>query len=438
METGIIPKNCLSVSTGFPRATERGLTMGMRLDGKTVAALKPKVMNKELVVFDNEIRQFGMRVRYDKDQTIRKAWICRYKIGTAQFRPKIGDYPVVSAEAARKAAKDLLAKVQLGGDPQAERKQAAAEASITVLSIIDQYLERKKKDLEKDKYRASSLTTATLYLKTGYYFKPLHSKPINAVEKRDVAIRINEIESKSGAATASQCRAILSAFFVWAVKEGIADSNPVIDTNNPATAARDRVLENDELVRIWNGCQDDDFGRIIKLLALTGCRCNEIAFLRWSEIVDGEIRLPKERVKNKHPHSVPITPLMESILESIPRRPDRDFVFGSKADGYDGFYHAQVRLEERIGKLDKPWTPHDLRRTVATRMADRGVFPHVIEAALNHLSGAKKGVVGTYNRSKYAQEVKTALGMWSDHVWSLVNDTERKVIPLRMLALGQK
>ena len=165
--------------------------MGMKLDGKTVAPLEPPDADgkvKDRIVFDTEIRQFGVRVRKDSEGVTRRAWIVRYKIGTAQFRPKLGDFPTVSAEQARKAAKDLLAKVQLGGDPQAEKKQAAAEASITVLSVIYKYLEMKKRKIEEDKFRASSLTTSRLYL-TGYYFKPLHSKPINAVVKRDVAIR---------------------------------------------------------------------------------------------------------------------------------------------------------------------------------------------------------------------------------------------------------
>ena len=60
----------------------------------------------------------------------------------------------------------------------------------------------------------------------------------------------------------------------------------------------------------------------------------------------------------------------------------------------------------------KDWTVHDLRRTVATRMADIGVQPHVIEAVLNHVSGHKAGVAGIYNRSTYATEKRAALDTW--------------------------
>jgi hypothetical protein len=77
---------------------------------------------------------------------------------------------------------------------------------------------------------------------------------------------------------------------------------------------------------------------------------------------------------------------------------------------------------------------HDIRRTVATKMADLGVQPHVIEQVLNHVSGHKAGVAGIYNRSSYEREVKTALAMWADAVRALAEGGERKVIPMQPVA----
>jgi integrase len=67
----------------------------------------------------------------------------------------------------------------------------------------------------------------------------------------------------------------------------------------------------------------------------------------------------------------------------------------------------------------KPWRLHDIRRTVATRMADLGVLPHVIEAILNHISGHRAGVAGIYNRSTYAAEKRAALDLWAQFVVGL-------------------
>jgi integrase len=74
------------------------------------------------------------------------------------------------------------------------------------------------------------------------------------------------------------------------------------------------------------------------------------------------------------------------------------------------------------------WTVHDLRRTVATRMADIGVQPHIIEALLNHVSGHKRGVAGVYNISPYEREVRNALATWADHLASIISGGERKIL----------
>ena len=67
------------------------------------------------------------------------------------------------------------------------------------------------------------------------------------------------------------------------------------------------------------------------------------------------------------------------------------------------------------------WRHHDLRRTVATRMADLGIEPHVIEAVLNHVSGTKAGVAGVYNRSLYAAEKRAALATWANHIRAVLD-----------------
>jgi hypothetical protein len=77
---------------------------------------------------------------------------------------------------------------------------------------------------------------------------------------------------------------------------------------------------------------------------------------------------------------------------------------------------------------------HDIRRTVATRMADIGIAPHVIEQILNHVSGHKAGIAGVYNKSSYEREVVTALAVWSDHVRSLVDGGARKVLHMPVAA----
>ena len=70
---------------------------------------------------------------------------------------------------------------------------------------------------------------------------------------------------------------------------------------------------------------------------------------------------------------------------------------------------------------------HDLRRTMRTGLGKIGVQPHIAELAINHVRG---GVEAIYDRHRYEREIKAALALWADHVLTLVNDGERKVIAL--------
>ena len=83
------------------------------------------------------------------------------------------------------------------------------------------------------------------------------------------------------------------------------------------------------------------------------------------------------------------------------------------------------------------WRIHDLRRTCATGMAELGIAPHIVEACLNHISGAKAGVAGTYNRAAYAAEKKAALARWAAHVAGIVSGQAANITP-HISARGRK
>ena len=77
----------------------------------------------------------------------------------------------------------------------------------------------------------------------------------------------------------------MSALFAWALTQGLTEANPVIGTLAPKGGKpRERVLSDAELAAIWRACGDDDHGRCIRLLILTGCRRQEIGGMAWSEI----------------------------------------------------------------------------------------------------------------------------------------------------------
>jgi integrase len=139
--------------------------------------------------------------------------------------------------------------------------------------------------------------------------------------------------------------------------------------------------------------------------------------------------IPPQRTKNKKPHALPLMPSTLDIIAGVPRRVSCDHLSGTRSAVGLRHWHAKAAVDRRLGTAVGPWRLHDIRRSVATRMADLGVMPHIIEAVLNHHSGHRSGVSGIYNRSAYEREVKAALALWADHVRSLVDGSERKILP---------
>jgi integrase len=196
--------------------------------------------------------------------------------------------------------------------------------------------------------------------------------------------------------------------------------------------SRDRVLTPDELRKIWLASEDDDYGKIVRLLILLGQRRQEVGACCWSWIDSerGTFTIPKERSKNKKPHTLPLLPMALEIINSVPRMASRDCLFGSRNPaGFSSWSTGKEALDARSGVSN--FTIHDVRRSVATGMADIGIAPHVIEQILNHQTGHRRGVAGIYNRSSYPREVRAALALWEDHIRSLIEGTPRKVVHMQ-------
>jgi integrase len=402
----------------------------VKLNARIVAGLKLPDGKTEKFYWDDELKGFGFRLRREdkKGSRLSRTWVAQYRAKGRGRRQTIGDSAKVSAEEARAAAKVIFGEVAKGKDPQGEKQRQRLGAARTLRSVADDYLAMKQSKLRPASYRM-----AKLYL-TGGYFRPLHAAAITDIMRADIAPCLNRIERDSGHVTAHLARSALSSLYSWALKEGIVEQNPVIGTRDPGKAnARDRVLKDLELGHVWRACGDDDYGRIVRLMICTGCRRDEIGGLRWSEVTDdGTIELPAARVKNGHAHVLPLPPLAQSIIASIPQRAGREHLFGERSSGgHTGWARCKSDLDARLAGKVAAWRVHDLRRSVATRMADIGVEPHIIEAILNHYSGHRAGDAGVYNRSKYGPQIRAALALWNDHLHSLIEGGGRKVVSYR-------
>jgi integrase len=389
----------------------------MNLTATTVSGLKLGQDEADRIWFDDAVPGFGLRIR----QSGSRSWIFQYKLGTKTRRLVIGQASAIKLGRAREIAGEYHAKVKLGRDPAGEKRVQVQRSSHTFDALVKRYLDQQRGELRPGSYREIARHLEQ-------HAAPLHALPLDTIDRRIIADRLSSIEKNSGAVTANRVRATMSAMFGWAMREGLAQENPVANTNKRAERPRDRVLKDPELRLIWQALNGGQYATIIKLLMLTAQRVNEIAGLRWSEIDfdRGVISLPAERTKNARAHEIPIAPTLRTLLKAQPKIAGRDLVFGKPGGGpFSGLSRCKERLDARIAELNKgqplaPWVHHDLRRSAATGMADIGIQPHIIEAVLNHISGHKGGIAGIYNRATYSVEKAQALARWDEHLRAVV------------------
>jgi integrase len=388
----------------------------MRFTRQSVAALTLPQGRPYLITWDDALPGFGVRVNEGGS----RVWVVQYRASGKSKRETLGRVDTVTLEDARKAAKEKLAKVQLGSDPHAEKAEAKARAAVTFGPIADRYLKQAKTRLKPRSYEE-------VERHINRHWAPLQRLPLHKVQRITVAARLGEIATEHGPFASNRARASLSALFTWAMGEGLAEINPVIGTNKATEEfSRDHVITDAELAAIWRACRDDDYGRIIRLLMLTGQRRDEVGAMDRREIDEaGKLwTIPKARTKNGLPHDVPLSDQALALLAEVPHRENRTLLYGDGEGGFQGWSKAKVALDKRIAKSGvkvRPWRVHDLRRTVATRLGDLGTLPHVVEAILNHISGHKSGVAGIYNRAVYANEKRQALDAWAARLVDLVS-----------------
>src|SRR2546430_1675578 len=163
----------------------------MKLTAKTTPSVKLPAGKSDHIEWDDELAGFGLRLRANGDR-VGRSYVAQYRAGGHTRRLRIGAFEKLSAEEARKAAKKVLAQVEIGGDPQTERRNRRLAESHALKAIVEMFLAAKKAVVRASTYRGLEGYLA------GPYFRPLHMTPINEITRRDVAIRITKIAEQSG------------------------------------------------------------------------------------------------------------------------------------------------------------------------------------------------------------------------------------------------
>ena len=352
-----------------------------------------------------------------------------------RVRVSLGEYPRVTLEAARGLANTFLDQAKRGVSPVRALESAATAGGLTVQALSERFLTDyvRMRELRGFVKYEGALRVHVIPRVGEVLADMLSREQVRSLLKR-VMVRVPRTDGprdrpRGGKEAARTVLAVLRKMISWGVTEELLrrKDNPAsgMESNLPKKRKRERVLSLDEARIVWRAAETlgYPFGPTYRLILLTGCRPGEWARARrpWIDLNQALCVIPAERYKSDHVHVVPLVAEAVGILDHILRNfcgQAGDYIF-SGTEGRKplaGWAKAQARMMRAMCAVSgersvNPWTPHDLRRTVATRIAEQlGVGgEQLIKRVLGHSDGS---VTAIYNRYGYIKEMRGVLEQW--------------------------
>ena len=394
----------------------------MVLTDLKVKKLAPQERRYE--VFDDN-RGFCIRVT----PTGTKSWIFRYHFDGARRRMTLGSYPGVSLAMAREKYAQAVQALQRGIDPGVKARAARAKrkSAPSFQDLLDEYwdLELGKTPTAKERRRLVEKDV----------IKPWGKRKVADITRRDTVLLLDRVR-KRAPITANRLQGVLVRMFNFASERGIIEHSPLIGMRRPKEQTRSRVLTDDEIKKLWAALdlenKEINIYRVtklaLKMILLTGQRPGEVTGMTWAEI-DEENKvwnIPAGRMKNSEAQRVPLCPMALDVIEKAKAYSiDCDHVFRSshkpeKSVSRRGVAKAVNRHWAQM-EIKEAFTPHDLRRTLRTKLAELGVNDVVAERVLGH---KLQGMAAVYNRYAYDVEKRQALKIWEQRLKEILGIVE--------------
>ncbi len=438
-----------------------------KLSDAKLEKLQPAPKGKRREVLDTQVPGFGVRVT-DRG-TI--SFVVRKRLPKDRHATlrTIGEFPVWKVGPAREKAAEWLRLIEAGRDPQVEQERAQLEAQrrrkTTFRAVANDFIAGK---LSKERKGAEVAREVRNEL-----IEAWGDLPLTDITDEHVAGLVKR-KARTAPGQARNLLGTAKRLFQWAVDQrdyGIKISPAAMLKPRALCGEKvvgDRVLSDDELRVLWHTArrmvpagkagdrvvQGYPYGAVYRLLMLTGLRLNEVADASWSEfdIQERTWTIPKERMKGKaneaRAHVVPLTNDILELLDEIPRFKKGRFLFSTTFGASPAWISNKVKkrfdahmlrklrwLDRRRGNEPReqlePWTNHDIRRTVRTRLSRLKVAEVVCEAVLAHV---RPGIKKNYDHHDYLDEKREALMQWAAQLKQIVNPakpTGDNVVPLR-------
>ncbi len=386
------------------------------LTNTEVKQAKPK--EKEYNLVDGG----GLALRIKPNSS--KLWVFNY------FRPytkkrtslSFGLYPTISlaeARSKRNDAKELLAKEI---DPKEHRDETSRLNDVvhnnTLEYIAEKWLEVKKSTVSEN-HATDTWRSLELHIFPNLGKVPIHK--ISAVKAIEV---IDPIAAKGSLETVKRLCQRLNEIMIYSVNAGIIENNPLSGISKAfqlPTKQHLPTLKPEELPLLMTALSQASIKFTTRCLIEwqlhTMVRPSEAAGTRWDEIdLDtGLWDIPKERMKQKKSHVVPLTSQCMEFLEVMrPISSRSEFVFPSDRNPKSPTNSQTANMALKRMGFDKQLVAHGLRSLASTALNEQGFDADVIETALAHTG--KNEVRNAYNRTNYLERRKPIMQWWSDYI----------------------
>jgi integrase len=359
----------------------------------------------------------------------RKVFIVLYRTNSKLRKYTIGPYGRVTLHQARVAAHKVFAAKLEGRDPAAEKREAKRQiVADRVEDLLEAFIAQRL-----SQNRSGGKVAGLLRREVG---KTWAGRSVHEISKRDVVELVSAIERRGAPVAANKALKSIKTFLRWCMGRAVLDQSPAENVPLPSKEiARDRVLDDDELVHVILAARKigGSYGGIVELLALTGQRREEVARLQWAELdlAQRVWNIPKSRTKNAKAHIVHLSEQSMAVLTRADQPGPYVFsLLGTKP--FQKFSRAKRLLDQLSGVTG--WRLHDLRRTCVSGMARLGVAPHVADKILNHHAGTISGVAAVYQRHDFVAERRAALDLWGAHVGRVLAGSQERRIALKIVA----
>lgn len=374
-----------------------------------IKSLKPEAKMYQV----REGRGFAIRVLPSGVKT----WYYVYNFNGKRRQLNLGNYPNTTLEDAHTKYRDAITILKEGRDPQVQLEpetqiEPAFSEKLTLFELADLYEEHIRQHLVAKSVIHQRRTLDIDILPV------LGALPAVDIRRKD-AIALVEAVARRAPGQGRNVIKTARAMFSFALIRDLVEQNPFAGVGRavPVTApkSRRRTLSDEEINKIWSQLKASINGRIILLVLVTGQRPGEVTGMRWDEIDGHWWTIPCERSKNDRENRVFLTAWAKKLLP-LPIEGEAH-VFPAQGRGRGIGAQGGVRpgtlshfiTDNGYFELAR-WTPHDLRRTLATGLGSLGCTDEIINEVLNH---KKKGVIGVYNRHRYDMEKRRWLIAWA-------------------------